>query len=282
MAGLTLRRRSAAIVAALLVAGSAGWAPPAQARTTAACPSGGGITVVVDFGSQGGGVQVRCVTEAVTSGFDALKKAGFGYQGTTRFPGLLCRIDGKPADDPCVNAPPPDRYWAYWTASGPGAGWTYSDQGAGNRVPPAGSVEGWAFSDGCDRKPGSGPCPTSATTSTIVRPPTTPTTTRSGGGPTATTPTSAAAGTSGASGRPSTTAAPEATSSTAPAGDHAPEAGETGRDDFALAGSGEAAAPADEAGGSATGVVVGGLLALGLATASVVTLRRRRAGEAGS
>jgi hypothetical protein len=282
MARLTLRPRSAAIVVGFLVAGSIGWAPPAQALPAAACPVGDGITVVVDFGSQGGGVQIRCVTEPVTSGFDALEKAGFGYQGTTRFPGLLCRIDGKPADDPCVNAPRPDRYWAYWTASGPGGGWSYSDQGAGNRVPPAGSVEGWAFSEGCDRTPGSGPCPTSTTTSTTARPSATAPTIRPGGGPTATTPPSATPAGAGGRGGPSTTAAPDGPTTTAASGDRAPAAGETEDGEVALAAAGEEAAPDDVAGGSATGVVIGALVLLGLGTASVLTLRRRRAGEAGS
>ena len=127
---------------------------------------------MVDFGTLPGGVQVVCVTGSVTSGFDALQQAGFAWTGTQRFPSLICRIDGQPASDPCVSTPPANRYWSYWTASGPGATWVYSDQGAGTRVPPAGSVDGWAFVDGCERTPGSGPCPSSTTT----RPATTTTT----------------------------------------------------------------------------------------------------------
>lgn len=293
-----LRRGGAAIVAALLAAGAllvAG--PPSSASPsapTAACPAGAGVTVVVDFGILGGGVQVRCVTGPVSSGFDALKKAGFTYAGTTRFPGLLCRIDGEPADDPCYNAPTSDRYWAYWTAAQPDGEWTYSEQGAGNRTPPTGSVEGWAFSDGCDRKPGSGPCPSATTT---TRPPTT-TTTRapthtggSGGGTGGTTP--VAPGPPGGAGPddpddPSTTTAAggagDASTSTTQSADRAPQPGEGGDDEVAALGVGAATSPRDDgAGGSPVGALVGAAAVLALGGAGAVTARRRHAAdEAGS
>jgi hypothetical protein len=287
----TLRRGGAALVAGLLAAGSLGWVAPAAAepaRAAAACTTTTGITVVVDFGTQGGGVQIRCVTQSVASGFEALRKAGFTYDVSARFGGLLCRIDGKPADDPCINAPPSDRYWAYWTAPEPGGTWTYSDQGAGNRVPPPGSVEGWAFSDGCDRKPGAGPCPPAPTTTTTTRPRTTTTTARPGGssdpGP-STTVAGGGVGATGGSTSTTTTTGGGATSTTG-GGDRAPASGERG-DQEAVAIGGETAAlvdgedPGGGGGGSATGVVVVVLLALGLVAATVVTIRRRGADEAG-
>jgi hypothetical protein len=236
----------------------------------------------VDFGNLPGGVQIRCVTEPVTSGFDALKKAGFTYTGAQRFPGLLCRIDGKPADDPCVNAPPPDRYWAYWTAPEPGRKWTYSDMGAGNRTPPPGSVEGWAFSDGCTRAPQGPPCPAPTTT---TRPPTTTTTTAAGG---------SGGSIDAGDGSPNTTArgvgtitttttADEAPGSTTPSevskGGTAPEPGEEGDDQDGAAEL--AGAPTSEGGssdgGSATGAVVGLAAAAGIGGAALWAARRRRA-----
>lgn len=143
-------------------------ARPSWAATAGACEGDSGVTVVVDFGSLGGGVQTRCAPEPVSSGFDALARAGFTYEGTARFPGLLCRIDDKPSakQDACQNAPSPAFYWAYWTAPTPGGAWTYSDMGAGNRDPAPGSVDGWAFSDGCKRQPGAAQTCADATTTT--------------------------------------------------------------------------------------------------------------------
>ena len=259
-------------------------AASAPVAPTAACAAGSdGVTVVVDFGNLPGGVQIRCVTEPVSSGFDALVKAGFTYSGAQRFPGLLCRIDGRPADDPCVNAPPPDRYWAYWTASEPGGAWTYSDLGAGNRTPPPGSVEGWAFSEGCTRKPQGPPCP-SATTTTRPRPTTTTAPgSGSGGGASgpgagASTPTPDAG--PGSSGSTTTTGGLTSTTTTEASRANAPAPGEEGDDDRDLAAGDPPAAPAgdsDDGGGSAGGALVGAGLAGALGAAAWVTARRRSA-----
>jgi hypothetical protein len=63
--------------------------------------------VVVDRSHFGGGIDVGCAQPPVSSGFDALRRAGFDVAGVSRFPGFLCRIDGEPSGDPCVNVPPP-------------------------------------------------------------------------------------------------------------------------------------------------------------------------------
>ncbi|MEQ1786812.1 MAG: hypothetical protein ABL966_07150 [Acidimicrobiales bacterium] len=272
-------RGGVAVAVALLAVGSLGLTTPAGARPAAACPAGDGITVMVDFGPLGGGVQIRCVTQSVTSGFDALTKAGFSFTRTQRFGGLLCRIDAKPADEPCVNAPPSDRYWAYWTADEPGGAWTYSDAGGGNRVPPPGSVEGWAFSEGCDRTPGSGPCPSAATTTTTTTP-VPPTTSDGSASPTSTTAAPVAPAAPGDTRTTSTTAADGSTSTTAAPGERAPEPGQEGDEEVAL-GVGPAAATSDDAGdgGSAAGAVIGGLAVLAVGGAGAVTARRRRTTE---
>ncbi len=284
----------AAIVAVLLAAGSVvAAASPTPASPSAACTGDEGVTVVVDFGTLGGGVQIRCVTVAVTSGFDALNKAGFTYTGTQRFPGLLCRINGKPADDPCVNAPPADRYWSYWVASEPGGTWNYSDVGAGNRVPPPGSVDGWAFDDdGCGRKPGSGPCPPPGTTTT--RPPAT-TTTRPPTGGAGPTPTSRGATTSLGprastnDGSSTTTAGDDEDASTSTStedsgsGDRAPQAGQEGDDELAVSGAGVGSrgpGGGDDGGGSPVGLIVGIGAVLALGGAGALTARRRRVADA--
>jgi hypothetical protein len=147
-----LRRRLAALAAAaLLAAGLIALEPTPQAAQAAACTGTTGVTVVVDFGSLGGGVQVACALGDPTSGVTALTGAGFTVAGTTRW-GLafICRINGKPtsATEPCVNTPPATAYWSYWHASGSGAAWSYSTSGASSYNPAPGTVEGWSFGSG--------------------------------------------------------------------------------------------------------------------------------------
>ena len=140
-----LLRRSG-IAALVIGAALTGWTvDDAGAWSDGSCPTSSGVTVVIDFHELGGGVHVRCATGAVTSGFEALRQAGIDYQSAVRFPGFLCKIAGKPANDPCVNTSPVSAYWSYWLAPR-GGQWCYSNFGAGNRTPPQGTVEGWSFS----------------------------------------------------------------------------------------------------------------------------------------
>lgn len=128
----------------------------AQAYSDGACPTRAGVTVVVDFQSLGGGVVTRCTDRGVSSGWDALVATGFNPQGTARFAGFVCRLSNlpSPADQDCQNTPPANAHWGYWYANPRGGNWTYSNLGAGNRVPPEGSVEGWSFSGGSNPRPG--------------------------------------------------------------------------------------------------------------------------------
>ena len=277
------RRAALALVGGLVALGSVivpsvASPAPAPAVLAGACTDTTGITVVVDFSAFGDGVVVRCAPQPVRSGFDALTRAGFTFAGTTQFPGLLCRINGEPASDPCHGAPPPNAYWGYWHAPR-GGSWTYSSSGAGSRVPPAGSVEGWSFGD--RDEPGMAP-PAPATTSTTTRPPTTPTTLGSLGGPVTATPTTADAQGGGA-GATSTTAPDGSTSTTSEPGPSVPRAEDDGADgENALRGeSASATEPAGDDGGSPVGVVVAALAALALGGAAAITTKRRRSHEAG-
>ncbi len=162
----TRRRVALAVVPAMALAVLASSTPagagPAPGREVTAagenqpCLDNVGITVVVDFQELGGGVNVRCAPGVanletgrleVTDGFDALKQAGITYQTTVRFAGFLCKIAGKPADDPCIDTSPAGAYWSYWVAPR-GGQWCYSNLGAGARTRPLppGSIEGWSFS----------------------------------------------------------------------------------------------------------------------------------------
>ena len=142
----------ATVLAATVVASAVADAAPTAsgaatvaAQRDGACPTASGVTVMVDFRELGGGVHVRCATGAVNSGLEALQGAGIEYRTAVRFPGFVCRIADRPANDPCVDASPATAYWSYWVAAR-GGEWCYSNWGAGNRRPPPGSVEGWSFS----------------------------------------------------------------------------------------------------------------------------------------
>ncbi len=66
---------------------------------------------------------------------------------TYRYDGLIVQIDGKPSSGTADNT----HYWAYWHNTK--GYWVYSSKGAGTYLAPAGSVEGWAYSNGTLTKP---------------------------------------------------------------------------------------------------------------------------------
>ncbi|MGK2949300.1 MAG: hypothetical protein ACSLFP_12040, partial [Acidimicrobiales bacterium] len=177
----TVRRAALALVAVLVALGGpmvgpgggagATPAPLVEAPHGGACTHPDGVTVVVTFSAFGGATEVRCAGWPVSSGYEALERVGYTVTGTQQFPGLLCRINGLPSDDPCHRAPSPTAYWGYWHAQR-GGSWTYSSVGALSRQPPAGSVEGWAF--GPDARPAvAPPAPLPPPTTTTVPRPTT-------------------------------------------------------------------------------------------------------------
>lgn len=132
--------------------------------TPGACPTSAGVTVIIDFQEfeeDDSFAYIRCAPNAPSSGFEALEQAGIDHTPTTRSPGFLCRIAGIPAaggtlvkspkqgdpstvSDACQVPSPTTAYWSYWLAPR-GGSWCYSNFGAGNRKPPAGTVEGWSF-----------------------------------------------------------------------------------------------------------------------------------------
>ena len=123
-------------------------APPAYAAACDAAESG--VTMVVDFGPLGGGIDVRCASGDPSDGVVALRGAGFSVAGTTRWgDAFVCRINGLPtaAAEPCRDTPPVSAYWSYWHAPRGGL-WSYSQVGARAYNPAVGTVEGWSFGTG--------------------------------------------------------------------------------------------------------------------------------------
>lgn len=134
------------LLAATLVLPGAG----AAAAASGVCKTSSGVTVVVSFGSLGGGTVVRCVT-AGGSGLDALHSAGLSTEGTIKDgPGFVCRIQGKPtvgSGESCRSTPSTNRSWRYFHASN-GGSWVHSQSGAGNRNTVDGEFEGWSYGGG--------------------------------------------------------------------------------------------------------------------------------------
>jgi hypothetical protein len=282
MRRLVARLSATAAAAGLATAGLVAGAVPAQA---AACTGTSGVTVVVDFGSS---TSVRCAPGDPSSGLAALQAAGFSVKQVQRQPGFVCRIDGAPASDPCVNTPPANAYWAYFHAAR-GGSWSYSSLGAASYDPKPGSVEGWSFGSG--GAPGTAPpaptprqTPKPAPKTTAPKPPAKPkATTRptTGGGATAGSGAKATPRPGTSTAAPSGSAAPSATPSASTSASPSPSAsvdpsGTPTPGDDATA-TPLAATPTSTGSGSGTGTLVAGaaLVALVASGAGFAAWRRR-------
>lgn len=115
-----------------------------EAEESAACPPDG-ATVLVEFGDlvADGEQGVRTACDDDVDGeraSESIADAGFELTYATGSPGFVCRVQGLPADDPCVRAAPADAYWSVWWAAD-GGDWVYSTRGAGTlRTPEGGHV----------------------------------------------------------------------------------------------------------------------------------------------
>jgi hypothetical protein len=122
----------AALAAAGLAIGPVGAVGPAQAS-----PTHVGIVIAGD--------KTACVAwHSGMTGDDVLHAVA---KVTYRYDGLIVQIDGKPTSGTADNT----HYWAYWHNTK--GYWVYSGEGAGTYLAPAGSVEGWAYSNGTLTKP---------------------------------------------------------------------------------------------------------------------------------
>jgi len=141
MRSRVLLRAAAATALTVTVAVPVGAAPGPAAAAGGFCTSTG-VNVVVDFKELGGGLQKGCDPRgADRPASDVVPAAGSPLAYVQRQPGFVCRVAGEPANDPCVNTPPPDAYWGLWWSDGTSGRWTYASQGVGSlKVPSGGSV----------------------------------------------------------------------------------------------------------------------------------------------
>jgi hypothetical protein len=130
------------LTAATVLVAAVGLALPTGPASAATCSTGGGVTVVVDFHELGGGVQTACVADGGgRSAASLFSAAGFALSYVQRQPGFVCRVNGQPANDPCVNTPPADAYWGLFWSDGKSGAWNYATTAAsGLNVPDGGYV----------------------------------------------------------------------------------------------------------------------------------------------
>ena len=136
-----------AVAAALVVAASAvGVVLPTTPASAAACSSASGVTVVVDPHGLGGGVHAICDEDGGGVKASTLfTRNGFDLTYVQRQPGFVCRVDGAPASDPCVNTPPADAYWGLFWSDGTTGTWSYATAGAAALTIPDGGYVAFSW-----------------------------------------------------------------------------------------------------------------------------------------
>lgn len=257
-----------------------GLGTPAQAAT---CADSGGVSVVVDFKSLGGGAQSQCDADGGGQKASALfTDNGYELTYAQRTPGFVCRVQDVPADDPCINTSPANAYWGLWWSDGKTGKWTYSTLGVGSlTIPAGGSVAlAWDDVDG-QAKPGVAPTKRAAASPSATHPaspsPTVKPTPEPTASPTpARTPTVAPTETSTPTPTKSATPSPTDSATPTPTPTPTPSAGETVADEVQPT---SASADPDDSGEGdlPAWVPVAVLVALFGGAAAVVVVRRRRA-----
>lgn len=204
-----LPRIVAATTASLVVAATCVLAQSPAAA--AVCSSDAGVSVVVDPGALGGGIGTVCDPGSGEVASTRFEQSGFALTYAQRQPGFVCRVNGAPASDPCVNTSPADAYWGLFWTDGTSGTWTYSSLGATSLDVPDGGAVALAWQQGTRRSPGvaapvhEAPSPTAQPTATPTRTPSKPPTRAPTATPTAT-PTSSAPGPASTSAAPPTSA----------------------------------------------------------------------------
>jgi hypothetical protein len=152
---------------------------PAPATAAGLC-SGSGVSVVVDYGALGGGIRTGCDATGNRNAAKAFADTGHPLTYAQRQPGFVCRVDGAPASDPCVDTAPADAYWGLYWSDGT-SGWKYSTLGVGSLTVPAGGSVAFSWQDGGTADPpGARPAPPAPSPVSTPRPTRAPTTAKPG------------------------------------------------------------------------------------------------------
>ncbi|MGH3362736.1 MAG: hypothetical protein ACRDOM_09805 [Nocardioides sp.] len=143
----------AVVLAAATVVAVLGGAPASAAEQPARCPSARAVMVVVDFAELGGGVTQSCRPSGGSAALELFEDSGHPITYVQRQPGFVCRVSGKPVEDPCVVTPPDDAYWGLWWSDAGSTEWSYATVGADSLTIPDGGAVAFAWHDGGDRTP---------------------------------------------------------------------------------------------------------------------------------
>ncbi len=187
------------LAAATALVAAAGLTGPAPAYA-AACSTASGVSVVVDFHELGGGLQQVCDAGGGGQKASALfPDNGFPLTYVQRQPGFVCQVSGAPADESCVNTPPPDAYWGLWWSDGESGTWSYSSVGVASLTIPDGGSVALSWNGSSTKSPPGAPPPQHQSgqepsekpepTRSPTQPPTSGGGTTGGGGTSSTTPT---------------------------------------------------------------------------------------------
>ncbi len=147
-----MRALSVRLAVGALVAAAASLVASGTAHA-ATCGGAHGVSVVVDF-HQLGGVETAC--DAGGAGETAARQltdVGHTLTYVQRQPGFVCRVDGAPSSDPCVDTPPSDAYWSVWWSDGKSGKWSYSSEGVGALQVPDGGYVALSWQGGSAKAP---------------------------------------------------------------------------------------------------------------------------------
>ncbi|HEY1135192.1 MAG TPA: hypothetical protein VGE77_11520, partial [Nocardioides sp.] len=123
-----------------------------------ACTGSGGVTVVVDGGPLGGGVDETCVGSGGRA--DALfASAGHRLEYQPGDPGYVCYVDSRPGAD-CGRDKAALNYWSLWWSDGESGSWVYSGLGVRSLTVPDGGYVAWVWqNDGTRTVPATSAAP---------------------------------------------------------------------------------------------------------------------------
>jgi hypothetical protein len=139
------------LAVAVLVTAAVGLGLPGPAQA-ATCGTAHGVTVVVDAHQLVGGIQTACdLTGAGKHASSQLTDVGHALTYAQRQPGFVCRVDGSPSSDPCINTSPADAYWSLWWSDGTSGQWSFSSLGVGSLTVPEGGYVALSWQGGSGR-----------------------------------------------------------------------------------------------------------------------------------
>ena len=148
------------VAATVLLVAATPSAVVSAAEPSGRCPAGEGVTVVVDYGPLGGGVEIGCdLSGAGKPASVVVPEAGFTLSYVTNEPGFVCAVEQRPEPGgSCHRTPPSTAYWGLFWSDGTPATWTYSSEGARTLDVGRGGSIGWRFQNGGElEQPGAAP-----------------------------------------------------------------------------------------------------------------------------